>query len=472
MKNNLQFKKKAFALYAGFFSCLSVFTFSCKERTVTDDNFIPPVDNINTFESSDFSITAKSFQKDSLWTNDYSYMLASIGSITNDPFFGKTYAGVYFQVTPPNIGFSFGTNPIIDSSIVTIPYYMGNPYIAYGDTSANGYPMKLNAYRVTGDFEYDATKLYFATDSVAYNPTPIGSGTYRMQDFKDTVTLANGDTIRNVLRMKMNDAITQEIANAGVAAYETNTSFKDFFRGIYIAPDYSQQGSFMGLFRLDGGAIANYGTASLTFFYRNAADTIKRKAQFKFRTIGDSFFNKISRNYVGVPAAQYLNNQQKDSIVLQGYPGIANDITIDLQAANIPKSIINKATLQLTALKVGKDDVYTPPSQLIMVGVDENGMEYALADRLNQYDSLSNLGMAFVGGVPKVVTVGTETYIKYNINIPREVQRIVLAGKTKLTIRIYSTTAYHGFFRMVADGQNGNAATNAKFNVIYSLKNN
>lgn len=470
MKNNLQFKKKAFALYAGFFSCLSIFTFSCKERTVTDDIFIPPVDNINTFESSDFEITSKSFLNDSLWTNDYSYMLASIGSITNDPYFGKSYAGLYFQVNLPFLGFKFGTNPIIDSSIVTVPYYMGSPYIAYGDTTSNGQPMRLNAYRITGDFEYEATKLYFAKDSVAYNPTPISSGSFRIRDFKDTVVLANGDTLKNVLRMKMSNAFTQEVASAADSVYQDNATFKEFMKGFYIAPDYSQPGTFLGLFRLDGGAVIDYGMASLTFFYRNAGDTLQRKAQFRFASAGTSFFNKITRSHNGYPAAQYLNNLQKDSIAIQGFPGIASDITIDLQAANIPKSIINKATLQLTTLKVGLDDVYTPPTQLIMVGVDENGEEYAIADRLNQIDSLSNLGMAFVGGIPKVVTEGTETYIKYDINIPREVQRLILAGKTKLTLRIYATTAYAGFFRMVADGQGGSANTKAKFNVIYSLK--
>ena len=469
MIKNIQFRKRAFAVYAGFFSCVSLLTFSCKERTITDADLVPRVDNINTFESNDFVISSKSFYEDSLLTNDASYMLASVGSITNDPFFGKSYNGLYFQVFPPYLKFTFGNNAIVDSSILTIPYYMGNPYIAYGDTTSTGVDMKLNAYKITGDFSYDVTKLWYAFDSVAYNPTPIATGSYRMSDFKDTVALANGDTLTNVLRMKMSNSFTQEIANAG-SVLEDSELFTDFFKGFYVAPDPVAPGDFLGMFRLDGGAKKDYGNAALTFFFRKPSDTTIYKAQFQFDPRFGSFFNKISRNYTGYPASQFLNNQSKDSIVIQGAPGIYSDITIDLAPANIPKAIINKATLQLTVLKVGQDDFYQAPSQLIMVGVDEDGVEYPLADRLNQLDSNSNLGMAFLGGVPKKVSINNTEYIRYEINMPREIQRLVSADKKKLTIRVYATTAYPGFFRMVADGQNGSAATKAKFNVIYSLK--
>lgn len=467
---NIQLRKRAFAVYAGFFSCLSVFTFSCKERTITDADLIPPIDNINTFESNDFAISSKSFYEDSLLTNDASYMLASVGSITDDPFFGKTYGGVYFQIALPYLSFSFGTGAIVDSSILTIPYYMGSPFIAYGDTSTTGVDMKVNAHAITGDFEYDATKLYYSYDSVAYDVNPIASGTFRMQDFKDTVALANGDTLQNVMRMKMNNAFTQSFANAGDAVFENNGAFKQFFKGVYVAPSFTQPGDFLGLFRLDGGAKADYGNAAITFFYRKPSDTAIYKAQFAFKPGSNSFFNKISRSYNGYPARQFLNNHSKDSIVIQGAPGIYTDISIDFSASNIPKSIINKATLQLTVLKVGKDDIYKYPTQLIMVGVDENGVEYPLADRLNQVDSNSNLGMAFLGGTPKIVSINNTDYARYEINIPREIQRLIFADKTKLTLRVYATTAYPGFFRMVADGQNGHADTKAKFNVIYSLK--
>ncbi len=465
----LNSRTKALAVCVGFFSFIA-FT-GCKEKAISGSGLIPPIDNIHTFNEKEFAIGISTHSHDSLFTNDYLYMVSGLGQISNDPFFGATNASIYFQIVPPENNFKFPEGIVIDSAVLFLPYFVsstGNSY-TYGDTTTQtGMPLSLNVHRVTGAFKYDLEKLYYSFDSIAYAATPIGSGTVRIKDIKDTTALSNGDTVYNTLRLKMTNAFINELATASSNVYASADAFTEYFRGLYITP--SAPSSFLAYFRLDGVHVANYSYAQVCFFYHKSDDTGKTtlKKNFKLSLQHSSFFNRITRSYSGSLATPYLNNANTDSIVMQGIPGIRSDITIDLDG-KIPTSVVNKATLTLTALNVGNDDKFTPPTQLIVMGVNEDGSEYYIADRTNQSGGLKSDGMDFVGGRPSPVTINGNTHLQYEFNIPREVQKCVSEGKNKLTLRIYPSTSLPGAYRMIAGGNNTTDELKVKFNVIYTL---
>ncbi len=454
-------RKKALAMTAGFFSCLIIGFSSCKERGISGADAIPEVDNINTFEWEGQDLSFVTFYKDSLWTNDYNYSLATVGNIT-DPYFGKTYGGVYFQVAVPILGFQFPDDIIVDSSVVSVPLFANaaNRTVAYGDTNTT---ITFNAYRITDNFVYDASKRYFAHDSLAYQAQALGSTTATMQQIKDSITLNNGTTVNNLLRIKLNNAFTQELASLPASQTGLSATFQEYFKGFYIAPSTPASGNYLGVFILDQGSVASYKLAQLTFYYHTADDTTTKKFEFPFNNTLCAWFNAIRKDYSGFPAQRFTMPTPTDSVIVQSAPGIATDVTIQLDT-NIGAAIVHKATLQLTTLQVGSDDAFTPPIQLIVKGLNDNGEEYDLMD----FNNAS--GYEFIGGIPSREEVNGNTLVRYYINLPREIQWSLAQKKNNVKLRIYASSTHPGIYRAIFGGTQNDADHKASFKMVYSKK--
>lgn len=463
------FSKKAYTYALGFFALLATAS-SCKEKTVIGTDLVPPIDNINTFGVEDFDINVSNGYKDSLFTSDRNYMLVSLGKIDNDPYFGKTRGGVFMQYALPSFNYTFPEGNY-DSVILTIPYYIDNKKsYFYGDTSlTSGLPMKLNAYEITEDWKYDKEKSYFAHDSLATSNVVVGTGTYYPKNFIDTFLLSNGDTVSNALVMKLDNSILDKLKNTPVENRETTGMFVEYFKGLYIAPDPAHVSNWLGLFRLDGGNAYNYGNAQLTLFYKRPGDTTQRTVNLRFDPSISPFFNRIRRDYTNAPVQNDLNNPSTNQVVIQSYPGIYSDITINLDD-KVPVSAVNQATLQVIVKGVGMEPYFNPPIQLLVRGLNDDGTEYTIADRLGNNGEESNLGLTFLGGAPQTISLDGEIYVAYKFNLPREVQQRIRDQKRDLKLRIYSSTRHPGFYRMVGYGAEGNGVRNIKFNVVYSLK--
>jgi hypothetical protein len=455
---------KAFTLCAGFFSLVA-----CKEKSTIKPDLVPDVDNINTFEVNDLAISVKNTHFDSLITDSYGYPLMAIGGITNDPFFGRIMAGAYIQFIPPAANFTFPTGVVMDSTVISLPYLS----FSYADTNRtdNSHALKLRAYEITDNFG-DTSVKYYAISKLAYNPLPVGTGTITIKSLYDTVKLASGDSVNHLLRMRV-DGLNDRFKNMSPADLASTTAFLAQFKGIYLAPDTTVAQNTLAYFGLTTGSstgIANYDRAQLECYYHTATDPKLLKAFFKFNTSYSSFFNGIYRNYTGAPALTYYNSQtaNHDSLLMEGYPGFRADLTIKIDN-KIPPSVINKATITLTALKVGDDNRFSAPPQLIVTAVNDDGTERVVSDMLNNDGTANESGPDFIGGAATKVTINGTDFVRYTLNIPREVQKAISAGKTELKLRLASTVTYPGSFRMVVNGPNSsNQDTKLKFNVIYT----
>lgn len=464
MKTTFHKNLKAFTLCAGFFSLVA-----CKEKSTIKPDLIPGIDSINTIEVSDLSMSVQNSYFDSLQTNDYTYPYVAIGGITGDPFYGKTNAGVYMQFVPPAESFSFPAGTIIDSSFLSVPF----AGFGYGDTarSVTSPALHLKAYQITENFELgDGTIKYYAFNKKTYNPTPVGSGSFSMKSlYNDTLYLPTGDTATRLLRMRV-DALNNTFLNMG-ADLSSTTAFLQRFKGIYLAPDSTVTQNALGYFALfNGNTTVNYSTAQLEFYAHTATDPVLRRYFFRFSATYSSFFNGIYRNYNGFKAASYMANQAavRDSLLIQGYPGFQSDLTVKFDN-KIPPAVINKAVITITALKVGDDARFSAPQQLNISVIEDDGTERAPADLLNNDGSVNSSGLSFVGGGATKVKINGTDFVQYTLNIPREIQKAISAGKTQLKLRLASSITYPAAFRMVADGPNSsNADTRLKFSIIYT----
>lgn len=443
---------------------------ACREKSTTKPDLIPGVDNIHTFETDTLGISIRTSFFDSLQTNDYSFPVVALGRIENDVFFGKTTAGVYMQVVPPGDGFSFPANTTIDSSVLSMPY----AYFSFGDTISSNpaHAVHLKAYRITDPFTFDLNRRYFAFDRLAYSSL-LGAGTITTKSLNDTFSLATGDTVYNKLRLKLNDAFNNIMATTDAAILGSPSAFLDYFRGIYLAPDTTLSQNTLNYVLMSGGAgNLNYSNAQVEVYYHAGSDTTLKRAFFRFQPASCSFFNGVYRNYAGSPARAYTGNTSanRDSVILQTYPGFRSDLTIRL-GNSIPPSVINKAELSVTAIKTGDDTRFPPPAVMLVRVVESDGSERLVADMANADGSLNTSGQAFVGGTSVSVTVGGVQYTRYILNIPRELQQALVTGKTELKLRLSSSIAFPGSFRMIAGGTGAPDATRLRFHVIYTKLN-
>ena len=254
------------------------------------------------------------------------------------------------------------------------------------------------------------------------------------------------------------------------ASLASDEAFLNEFKGLYIAPDTNQTQNLLGYFGVfNANANILYSNAQLEFYTHSATDTARKRYFFRAFLSTTMFFNGIYRNFNGTPVLSYFNNQaaNRDSLLIQGYPGFRSDLTIKLNN-KIPPSVINKATITLTALKTGDDSRFNAPPQLLITAINDNGTERIISDLLNNDGTSNPSGSNFVGGTSTIVKINGTDFIQYTLNIPREIQKTISEGKTELKLRIASVTN-PGSFRMVADGPNSsNSSTRLKLNVIYT----
>src|SRR5690606_1675391 len=105
--------------------------YGCKESTVINSNLLSSADNINTVTFPDtLSVITRTVYDDSVVTSyNVSPVYAGLGTV-NDPYFGRTSAGMALQVVPPSTSYSFGSVP--DSAVLILPYSS----FSWGDTTA------------------------------------------------------------------------------------------------------------------------------------------------------------------------------------------------------------------------------------------------------------------------------------------------------------------------------------------------
>lgn len=446
---------------------------SCKERTVTKADLIPVVDNIHTFNlpADSLAITLSSALFDSVSTNTYTpnqSPIIGIGKIQFDPFFGNLSEGLYIQFVPPNDFHSFPSLSLFtfDSAVIALPY----SGFSYGDTSMAASNFQgYKVYRVTDPMSINDSSVYTFTD-FAYDPTAIGGGDYSLQRMKDSFTVGN-DTLAGQLRIKLNtNYILNNIIQLDSSYFIDMDKFVDYFKGWYIAPvsSSSSQKDRISYFTLAGSSL--HQTARVDFYFHDGSGTVKIFS-FPYGLLSTAYANRIKRDFQNAPASNFIaHNIDRDSILIQGYPGFYTQITLR-NINKIPPCVINKAQLVLTALPVGRDNDFFPPTNILLEKVNEDGQVTPIQDILGATGSPSTGGLNFMDGHANKVIINGQEYTQYILNFPRELQTAILAGKDSLTLRISCQSIYAGGYRLVAPGF-GNAQDKAlKLDIIYTKTN-
>jgi hypothetical protein len=465
------FKKKGFSLLGIKIIILGiVFISSCKENTILPPDLVPPIDNINTFLDTSLTVITNNIYQDSVLTgglngstrisNSSSYYHAL--GVISDMNFGKMVAGFHTEVLPPNNLFSYkGTNVIVDSIILAIPYRS-----SFGDT-LNAIPQTFNVYRSLKSFSRDSAQ--FETTKDEYDPSKVlASQQVNFNTFKtDSPSVATGKLIPQ-LRFKLadwfKDSLKAQIDLGANGAMATNATYNQWWKGFYVAPADSNTGNTIGYFN-------TYGTRMYIYYrYTNTGGTQDTtNSIFGFDANNSNRFCHITRNYTGSKAYDYINtnNTAGDSMLfLQSEPGIAALLRFP-NLTSIGNHIVNKAELTFNCYYPTSSMTDTIKAGLIprlqVFQMDETGTDKIVSD-------YATFGTNFVDGKRYQVSFLGMTFIQYRFALTETFQKAISQKNTTFSLKIMGLNAgTPGAYQSLLIGSSSSLTSmKPRLNLIYT----
>ena len=263
---------KIIVIFLAFVSCEKDFA-SFDSGVINSDNAI----NFST-NSLEYSLTTKSEMVNPVQTNNLpSFLLGSY----NHPQYGRSNSSFVGQMVPSEYNHDFGDNVVLDSVVLTIPYFSRGidtseeGDITYEIDSVYGNdPIKISVYRNNFFFrtfdpfsDFDTSQSYYSNGSLSVEEIIDGAQLegellFEIDDFTPSaqqINLTEIDTSGNpyvsqriapALRFKLNNPNdnfweTNFFENEGNQVLTNEPNFKEFFRGLYIKVESNSNGSIM-----------------------------------------------------------------------------------------------------------------------------------------------------------------------------------------------------------------------------------
>lgn len=243
-----------------------------------------------------------------------------------DPEFGRSEAALAAAVGLPNTGYKFGTNAIIDSAVLVLPYSTQ----LYGDTIVPVYTVTVK--QLTNDLSQETS---YSTDKTwPAEATTLGTFSGRIKPntklkIYDIVTGA-ADTLKTVIpqmRIKLNNTFIQNnIINLDSVTLSKQANFFKSFKGLHLTASTTDKGGivFFNLSGTDGKIEVYYKRQNATT--TTAIDTVA--VNFPIGTSTGPVTASIKHVYSQTILDQIgPNPPATDLSYLQGLGGLRNKIS-------------------------------------------------------------------------------------------------------------------------------------------------
>ncbi len=406
MKTYISYLKKTFILLI-----VSLFIISCeKEPDSIGLDLQPAGDKLNVIFTDTSSIFAYSVYDDSLRTDGYNYNL--LGSIV-DPTFGVTTASIFTQFRLLNNNVSFGTAPVLDSLILTIPYTGIYQYNSFWQKTASQH---IKVFEVTDAMSRDSA--YYSNKFLQYNQSSVLADMTFVPNATDSVTVA-GVKYPALLRIKFNSTLGNKLLGAAATDLTDNDKFNQFIKGLFIKAEPLSSSMF------NRGSIMYFSLLSslsnLTLYYKSTStDTVQSQYIFainsyaaRYNTFDHNGYANASLSFknqlgVGMPKDTMLGKQ---TIYLQSMGGIKVNMKLPYirNFVKDKKIAINEAVLVFKNADI--NDNFTPPASITMLKKLANGATAILPDLIE--------GSTFFDGYYNPYTR------EYRIRVTRYVQQLL-----------------------------------------------
>jgi len=421
-------RKLKTALPTYIFFILSSWSCTKIDTTQLGAGLIPVVDNIHTFDTT-LTVIANNFDPpvcDSVYRSD----LHALGTIPDDPYFGKTISSIYLELKPSLFPFTFPKSDkdslLLDSAILVLHYSH-----SYGDTLL---PQKAQVYELAEQFadtNYTTCKI-FDFD---------GSGLLGEQSFIP-VRLADSihgfrEASKNQLRIKLSNSFAQRFITDSAAIFKTNTAFNTYFKGFAIIADQLFGGNAINYFDL-----TNTDTR-LSFYLRSSVANVKDTSVINFALTDSSrTANSVIRERGSSEITGHLTHPAAgDSLVyIQTAPGSYAELTIP-GLSGLSNRVIHRAELIVDQAydPLPSNAYLTTPKFLYLDTKDTSTNGTYIPIPCDFTISSGQPDFTYFGGPKKIVDDGSGNKVsQYVFNISRYVQSIVTKGRNNATLRLQS----------------------------------
>lgn len=413
---------------------------ACNKSSDLGLNIQPEEDLLLLNYSDTASVISFTIREDSLKTDKLNRNM--LGAF-NDPLFGLTRASIYTQLVLSNTSPDFGTNPVVDSIALSLAY---DPDY-YGQLAQQ---QTLNVFELTEDMYYDSA--YYSNRQFTANTTDLVSAYAFTPAPTDSVTV-DGIKLAPQLRVLLPNSLGQSFLN-NQSLMTTDKDFRTFFKGLHITTSDNPG--------VDQGALLTFSLidplSKVTLYYHNdSEDSLK----FDF-PIG-SGAARVSNFYHDYSSVSDINNQLSDSTLgqnltyVQALAGVKTKVWFPHVKSIVDSGrvAVNKAEVILQ-VEPGTESSYSPPANLVILGIDSLGKSYALNDALE--------GIMHYGGEYDA------TNKLYKFNIARHMQFLLDGKINDYGFYIATTGAAVQANRVVLRG-GANGSTPIKLKLTYTKLN-
>ncbi len=441
---------------------------------------------LKNFNTGSYPIPITSYNKklDSLRINNLS---AQLLGVFNDPVYGQTSASIITQIAPVEFDPSFGDSPVIDSVILTIPYYNkilstdagGNSVYSISDSLFGDSPIKLSIYQnnyFLRDFnpntELDVTQNYYShandivnsTDNFAITETSTinfdehkGPLIYEDNSFipsSEAIILKKVSTdgtesterIAPALRTHLDTAFWTAaiIDKEGSDALRNANNFYNYFRGLYFKAEAINGEGNMLMFNI----AASGSNITIYYSYDSSADSTEKFQDTYTLNFTGNKLNPFINNYSLVSLENGDKSNGDEKLYLKGSEG--SMAVVDLFTGNVDCDGVVETAVECFKkeyravdengnyiIKNGNFVLKKLINEAQLVLYEDETMtapsdDYHKYDRIYAYDVKNNLPLADYGYDPS-----TNTADAYNSKLIHLGQRITDDnGVSKFKIRI------------------------------------
>lgn len=460
-------------------ACISLFNWGCTKIDTTQlgADLIPAVDNIHTFADTLNIIGQKEPIIDT--TKLFNTENHVLGSINNDPVFGKTKADLFLQLKPGIFPYFFGNSKdtINDSqvpgtgfdSIILCLAYKGY----YGDSNLvqnlSVYSLDLN----TSNFKDSSYRLNFQPD-VPYTNL-IGQASIKPVDVSKQVLFSYGkDSVKNQIRIKLSNSFLNTITSfdsvvtGSKNAFRSDSLFKTMFKGFAVVADNGSPGN--GLFYIS--LTDPLTRLEIHYTKKNISPVDTTYSTWSFAT--GSVFNispSAHANYLvrDNTGSESVSAPQANALYIQTAPGSAINLSIPA-LTNYPNRIIHRAEIFIEQIPGNPtiDKVLTAPNYLYLDLIDDTAnpkkykpVYYDLSpnsfynpdDKVSFFPS-TGVDYNYFGGYLRTLTDAQGTRSFYTFNLTRYVQNMITRKDINYKLRVYApyNLNYYGFNLTYSNG--------------------
>ena len=475
---------------------------SCEKDFVSFDSEVINSENAINFSTNSIEYSLKNFSEkvNPVQTNSLpSFLLGSY----NHPQFGNSISSFVGQIVPNEYNHDFGDNVVLDSVVLTMPYYSRGVETSeegdityeidsvYGDS-----PIKISVFRNNfflrtfdpyGDF--DSSQSYFSNASLSVEEAIDsyqleGELLFEIEDFTpsaEQINLTEIDTAGNTfVSQRLAPALRFKLDNPNDSFWENNffenqnnpvltneSNFKDFFRGLYIKIENVGQDGTMMLLNL---ASSN---SKLTIHYTSdnttigdsdtgSVDEVETNQHEYIMNFSGNLFNVFdNENLIDVSLIDQTNGNE--NIYLDGGEGVITKLDLFSGTAinefgeevgefehfknyfhdeisDQPKRIINEAFIEFFVNQNYNNE--DEPDRIYIYNHDQNS---ALIDYfLDQSVSSTTINAKINHLVPLTRdSLSDNRGVKYKVRITEHLNNLILRDSTnaKLGLAVISDIA-------------------------------